>query len=209
MGVLAALVAGWASLAQAGSTGICERAADAAAARHGVPSALMRAIALVETGRSQNGGRAPWPWAVNHRGLGSWFDDRDAALAHAGRLLADGDRLFDLGCFQINHHHHGDRFQDLAQMIDPATNADYAARFLKSLYGQSGSWRVAAGRYHSRRQGHAERYLARLVGEAPGLFAGPAQTAGAKRAGDPRSQGARAARLRRLYTALRRHHIPE
>ena len=41
-------------------------------------------------------------------------------------------------------------FASLADAFDPEENADYAARFLRQLYAETGNWTAAAGLYHSR-----------------------------------------------------------
>ncbi|MGB3148827.1 MAG: transglycosylase SLT domain-containing protein, partial [Paracoccaceae bacterium] len=58
---------------------------------------------------------------------------------------------------------HGENFQSVAHMFDPTANATYAARFLRDLYAEKGSWEAAAGAYHSRTPAYAERYAARFV----------------------------------------------
>ena len=47
-------------------------------------------------------------------------------------------------------------------MFDPATNANYAARFLSDLYSELGNWSEAAGAYHSRTPKYAQKYAARF-----------------------------------------------
>ncbi|MEM6676677.1 MAG: hypothetical protein AAF675_02270 [Pseudomonadota bacterium] len=151
----------------------CLDAGAAAARRHGVPRALMAAIAHVETGRPD-----PWPWAMNARGRGSWFASRDEALRAAAARLKRGDRAFDIGCFQLNHRWHGDAFATLESMIDPQRNADYAAQFLAALFDETGSWVTAAGFYHSRTPQHATRYRNRLARHVDLAALGTARQAG-------------------------------
>ena len=134
---------------------LCDRAIEAAARRHHVPLKLMRAVALVESGRTlrrADGGalRAAWPWTVNMEGEGRWFDTRTDALAYVRAAQRRGARSFDVGCMQVNHRWHGDAFASLEEMFEPDANADYAARFLLSLAAETGDWMAAAGRYHSR-----------------------------------------------------------
>ena len=57
--------------------------------------------------------------------------------------------MFDVGCMQLNYRYHRENFADLWQMLDPAHNVDYAARFLKRLYRRHGNWTLAAARYHA------------------------------------------------------------
>lgn len=148
---------------------LCESAAATAARETGVPPDVLLAISLTETGREQDGRLRPWPWTANAEGRGYWFDSRDAALAFARRLVARGQDLFDLGCFQINWHWHGDRFRQPEDLLDPLTAARYAARLLAALHDEYGSWEGAAGAYHSRDPVHAERYRARFRALRAGL----------------------------------------
>lgn len=140
----------------------CEAAAAHAGTQVGVPRDVLRAVMLTETGRGKDDKLAAWPWTVNMEGTGRWFDTRDEALHWIRQHHAQGARSYDIGCFQINHRWHGEAFTSLENMIDPDANALYAARFLKRLHRESGSWSVAAGAYHSRTQVHATRYRARF-----------------------------------------------
>lgn len=141
---------------------ICEQAAALAARQEGVPLSVLRAISLNETGRRRDGRFRPWPWTVNMEGAGHWFDSREEALSFALNEFDRGARSFDVGCFQINYKWHGQHFASVEQMFEPTANAVYAARFLKSLYAEQGSWEAAAGAYHSRTPEYAERYAARF-----------------------------------------------
>ena len=163
LAVLAALVCSLGvAAARAGDDELCERAIGHGAAEVGIPEAVLRAIALTETGRWERGRLRPWPWAVNREGQGHWFATRDEKLAFAHASVAAGRHSFDMGCFQINFHWHGHGFPSLEAMADPETGAVYAARFLRDLYGEFGSWSAAAGAYHSRTPEHADRYRARF-----------------------------------------------
>lgn len=146
----------------AGPPALCEDAAAQAAQQSGVPIAVLRAIALAESGRNHGGALRPWPWTLNEGGRGSWFETADAALAHLRAALASGRSNIDIGCFQINHRWHSDRFFSLEAMLDPRSNALYAAGFLAQLYRESGDWSIAAGAYHSRTPEHATRYRGRF-----------------------------------------------
>ena len=151
--------------AQAGDPGvarICDEAAAAASLAEGTPVNVLRAITRTETGRSGEGGLQPWPWTVNMEGAGRWFESRDAALAYATANFQRGARSFDVGCFQINYKWHGHAFSSIEEMFDPLTNARYAARFLRDLHQELGSWSAAAGAFHSRTPKYANRYTARF-----------------------------------------------
>ena len=141
---------------------LCEVAAQRAATRHGVPLDVLRAVALVETGRTRAGQLEPWPWAIHATGRGHWFGTRADARAHARASLDAGYRNIDLGCFQINYRWHGQNFSSVDAMLDPAQNADYAARLLAQHKARLGAWDLAAGAYHSATPQHAQRYMARF-----------------------------------------------
>jgi len=141
---------------------VCERAAEQAAARTGVPLSVLKAISLTETGRNRGGKMRPWPWTVNMEGAGHWFDTEDAARSFVYGHFKRGARSFDVGCFQINYKWHGEHFASIDEMFDPLANALYAARFLKTLHAEKGDWAAAAGAYHSRSPEFADKYAARF-----------------------------------------------
>ena len=122
----------------------------------------MLAITRVETGRQDAAGLAPWPWAINMAGEGIWPDTRDDAVALAQSALDDGRVNMDIGCFQLNIRWHAEAFASLDEMFDPARNADHAARFLRSLHEETGTWVDAVAAYHSRTPDLAEAYVSRV-----------------------------------------------
>ena len=129
----------------------------------------MRAISLAESGRPLDGRLAPWPWTVNMEGEGRWFSNPEELLTWVRGRQAKGARSFDLGCFQVNHLWHGAAFEGLEDMLDPESNARYAARFLRALRDETGSWEIAAGHYHSRTPDLAHRYRSRVLSIAADL----------------------------------------
>lgn len=167
--LLLAAVAGWMAgvpaLAAPGSqnpAALCDAVAQRAADLVGLPASVLQAITRTETGRKRGGKLSPWPWTVNMEGVGHWFETRDIAEAYAAKEFARGARSFDVGCFQINYKWHHKAFSSLEEMFDPMANALYAARFLKALHAETGSWSGAAGAYHSRTPEFAHRYRARF-----------------------------------------------
>ncbi|PTV95271.1 transglycosylase-like protein with SLT domain [Rhodobacter aestuarii] len=141
----------------------CERVAEEASRRTGVPISVLKAISLTETGKKIDGKLRPWPWTVNMEGAGHWFDTLDEARAYVFKEFKRGARSFDVGCFQINYKWHNQHFSSIDEMFDPLANALYAAKFLAELYDEKGSWNGAAGAYHSRTKEYAERYSARFA----------------------------------------------
>lgn len=141
---------------------LCRDAAIAAANHYGIPPTVMLAITLTETGRSQAGALQPWPWAINHAGDGAWYATQDEALAAIEGLTAQGLRNFDVGCFQLNHRWHAGAFTSAKDMMAPARNADYAARYLLDKYAETQNWGLAAAAYHSGTPQYASQYQARF-----------------------------------------------
>lgn len=141
---------------------VCEWAAQQAAQEAGVPAEIMGALTLTETGRRLDGVVRPWAWSANAEGEGTWFNDAQTAVAFARDRLEQGRTNLDIGCFQLNYRWHGAAFASLEQMFDPLENARYAARFVAGLQAETGSWRRAAGAFHSRTPAYAQRYLARF-----------------------------------------------
>jgi hypothetical protein len=140
---------------------LCDRAARQAAQAADVPLEILRALTRTETGRGRE--MAPWPWTVNLEGRGLWFDTAAEAQRHVFEAFQRGARSFDVGCFQINYRWHHEGFRSIEEMFDPVLNARYAARFLRDLRRELGSWERAVGAYHSRRHAHAVRYLERFA----------------------------------------------
>ncbi len=153
---------------------LCEQAAEIAARETGVPLAVLRAVALTETGRARSGqGLSPWPWVTNEGGNASWFDSVDEAAAHTQLALQSGVTNIDLGCFQLNHRWHSAAFASVADMLDPVSNARYAAHLLVGHFRDLGDWSLAAGAYHSATPENAERYRARFDAVYASLGNGP------------------------------------
>lgn len=141
---------------------LCDAAAQQAAQHSGVPLSVLMSIARVETGTSVAGTLTPWPWAANVGGKGYFFQTMDEAITFSAQHIEAGNVNFDVGCFQINLRWHSKGFTSLENAFDPVVNANYAAKFLWSLYEDSGSWSEAVAAYHSRTSEHAEPYLEKV-----------------------------------------------
>ncbi|TCZ56301.1 lytic transglycosylase domain-containing protein [Roseicella aquatilis] len=138
---------------------MCRAGIQQAEQDHRLPTGLLHAIGRVESGR---GGTA-WPWTINAEGKGSYFDSKEEAIAAVEALQARGVKLIDVGCMQVNLHHHPNAFPDLSAAFDPVANTRYAGLFLKRLYGQTGNWEQAAGKYHSSTPELSEGYKQLVV----------------------------------------------
>ena len=128
----------------------CRQAISTAERAAGVPSQLMAAIGRIESGRVNGQGTVhPWPWTINAEGEGHYYDSKAEAIAAVRALQARGVRSVDVGCMQVNLMFHPDAFDSLEDAFDPLLNAHYAARFLNTLYAQTGTWVRATANYHS------------------------------------------------------------
>ncbi len=124
---------------------ICEREMARASSDYDVPLGVLYAVGLTETG---NKGSLQ-PNAMNIEGRSYFATSAADAIQEFERARGKGVKLIDLGCMQINHHFHGEKFRSVAQMLDPRRNVEYAAQFLKELRRREGSWTLAVARYHA------------------------------------------------------------
>lgn len=136
-----------AGVAQAFSAdaGICEREMAVASEKYNVPLGVLYAVGMTETGHKGS----LHPFALNIAGKTVFATSPAEALAVFEESEAKGVKLIDLGCMQINHYYHGAEFRSVDDMLVPALNVDYAARFLTKLRLQEGSWTMAVARYHA------------------------------------------------------------
>jgi soluble lytic murein transglycosylase-like protein len=139
----------------------CESEMARAAQIHGIPLGILYAVGLTETGRRG----ALYPYALGAEGQTVFAKNLDDAIANFEAMRHRGVKLIDLGCMQINHYFHGDKFDSVRAMFDPAKNVDYAARFLKALKAREGSWTMAVARYNAgpNNQPAQKRYICHIV----------------------------------------------
>lgn len=118
--------------------------------QHGIPHNLLRAISRIESGRNIKGhGIVAWPWTINANGTPYVFNTKAEAVKKVRELQSKGITSIDVGCMQVNLKHHPTAFHSLEAAFDPATNIDYAARFLKEKMESQGNWQNAVAHYHS------------------------------------------------------------
>lgn len=142
----------------------CETAIKRAEHQYGLPTGMLGAIGRAESGRTDPVTRStqPWPWAVQASNHGQYFGSKSEAVAWVRETLASGQPSIDIGCLQINLMHHPQAFATLDAAFDPGNNADYAARFLLKLHGETNDWGQAIAFYHSRTPALGDAYQ-RLV----------------------------------------------
>ncbi|WP_207476244.1 transglycosylase SLT domain-containing protein [Arenibaculum pallidiluteum] len=123
-----------------------------------LPSGLLLAVSLVETGMSGK----PRPFAINHDGRSVSPESIDEARRHlrdgSGRLKSS---LF-VGCMQLSVTYHAHAFKPADRILDPRENVFYAARYLKRLRSEMGSWTKAIGRYQGGTRAQRVAYTCKI-----------------------------------------------
>ncbi|MGE0747748.1 MAG: transglycosylase SLT domain-containing protein [Rhodospirillales bacterium] len=139
-------------------TGLVER-------QSGVPSRLLHAVSLIETGRYDKESKATsaWPWTINAEGSGQYFPTKEEAVAAVRKLQARGVKSIDVGCMQVNLMHHPNAFPTLEAAFDPVANVRYAAAFLTDLRETTQSWEQAVAHYHSATPSRGGPYRDRVL----------------------------------------------
>jgi hypothetical protein len=134
---------------------ICERYLPGIAKSEGVPLGVLYAVGLTETGVRGS----LHPYALNVEGTTIITRSAAEAMSAFASAKAQGKKLIDLGCMQVNYHYHGTHFASAAEMLEPQKNIVYAARLLKSLYDKNGSWASAVALYHASPRKPEEQHL--------------------------------------------------
>lgn len=115
----------------------------------GVPSEVLFAVALQESGITIRGVRLPWPWTLNIAGRARYFARRsDACHAlQSARSRLPASRI-DVGLAQINLGYQQRFYRHPCELLWPHRNLEIAATILREQHRPGESWIVAAGRYH-------------------------------------------------------------
>jgi hypothetical protein len=144
---------------------VCAYVANMVERQTGIPSRLLHAVSLVESGRYDREAQASyaWPWTINAEGNGQFFPTKEEAVAAVRRLQARGVRSIDVGCMQVNLMHHPRAFATLEAAFDPVANVRYAAAFLAELRETTQSWDKAVAHYHSATPARGGPYRDRVL----------------------------------------------
>ncbi|ALI05258.1 MULTISPECIES: hypothetical protein [Pseudomonas] len=114
-----------------------------------IPSMVLLAIALQESGIHVRGRLLPWPWTLNIAGTPYRFATRQAACHALLQTLARQEaKRVDVGLGQTNLGYHGQRFSSPCEALDPYQNLAVTAALLREHHAVTGDWVSAAGRYH-------------------------------------------------------------
>ncbi|MGR5296844.1 hypothetical protein ACPV5U_24520 [Vibrio mediterranei] len=107
-----------------------------------------------------NNTMSPWPFTINHKGIGKRYSSYEAMLFAIESLLDQGYTSIDIGPFQVNWYWHKHRVNSLEELSMPYKNGLVAAEILLEQYAIYGDWIQAAGRYHNpaNNEGLADKY---------------------------------------------------
>lgn len=123
--------------------------------RNRIPRGLLSAIVGVESGFN--------PTAINIEGKTVTINDKSEVIKTIKNALNQGVTNIDVGIAQINYRWHKDNFKNIEEMLNPATNIEYAAKLLSSLFKQHGTWHKAIRHYHSANPNHHKQYSRKVV----------------------------------------------
>ncbi|MGE1080688.1 transglycosylase SLT domain-containing protein [Pseudomonas shirazensis] len=146
------------------------------AQRAGIPSLVLYAVALQESGIRRNGRIVPWPWSLNVAGQSRRYATRSDACADLQQVMRSTPYTrIDVGLGQINLGYHRQRYTSACDLLDPYRNLAIAADILKEQHSPGEDWLLAIGRYHrpaggepaARYRRSVSRHLARVQGARP------------------------------------------
>jgi hypothetical protein len=161
LGTAMLLPLGTKAWAQTDDTVACDRAARDAEGEFELPVGILAAIGSVESGR--------WPWTANVDGAAETYRSKAEAVDALNKTRTPRPADVDVGCFQISLRYHPTAFATMADALDPAANARYAARFLRELHTKYGDWDRAVGAYHSATGALEGGYRDRVIAQWKGV----------------------------------------
>ena len=82
----------------------------------------------------------------------SILKQKKGALKYLKNAVSNGSKNIDVGCMQLNYRWHKGAFSSLDEMFDPEKNIQYAAKFVKELYGRHQNWEDVIKHYHSNKK---------------------------------------------------------
>jgi soluble lytic murein transglycosylase-like protein len=146
------------------NSSLCNRYFSIYEHKHHMPSNMLRAISVTESGKWSHfyHKKVAWPWTINVEGKGYYFKSRQDAIAKVRELQSQGKESIDIGCMQINLKYHPDAFTNLNQAFEPRYNIAYAAKFLTQKYKRNRNWETAIRHYHSKNREFSDKYIARI-----------------------------------------------
>lgn len=120
-----------------------------AAQRAGIPSTVLFAVALQESGIRRDNRLIPWPWSLNVAGQSHRYATRAQACTGLLQALRETrPTRVDVGLAQVNLGYQKHRYTRPCELLDPYANLAIAATILREQYTQGEDWLSAMGRYH-------------------------------------------------------------
>lgn len=137
-----------------------------AAHQAGIPSTVLYAVALQESGMRLNRRLVPWPWTLNVAGVGRRFPTQAKACAHLHQALRDVPPThIDVGLGQINLGYQRHRYRRPCELLNPYRNLAIAADILREQHAPGQNWLITVGRYHRPAGGAPAARYRRSVGQ--------------------------------------------
>lgn len=157
-----------------------------AAQQAGIPSVVLYAIALQESGTWLNERLVPWPWTLNIAGRAYRYAHQAAACSGLQQALQHtSPTRIDAGLGQINLGHQQQRYQHPCELLDPYRNLAIAAEILREQHTPGQDWLITIGRYHRPAGGAPATHYRQSVGLHLARVLGDAQIASAFHGGRP------------------------
>jgi len=139
----------WISLAPAIAWAQIPETYQRVARQAGVPTNVLYAVALQESGISIRKRRLPWPWTLNVAGKGHYYATRiEACQALLSARQHTNARRIDVGLMQLNLGYQQRHYRQPCDLLDPTRNLTVAASILRQHRRPGESWMPAIGRYH-------------------------------------------------------------
>ncbi|HCM5830623.1 transglycosylase SLT domain-containing protein [Klebsiella pneumoniae] len=148
------------------------------AAQHaGIPSIVLYAVALQESGVRRAERIVPWPWSLNVAGQSRRYASQALACADIRQALQNvPPTRIDVGLGQINLGWQKHRYRQPCELLDPYNNLAIAAQILKEQHTPGEDWLLAIGRYHRPAGGAPAARYRRSVSQHLKRVLGPQHT---------------------------------
>lgn len=150
-----------------------------AAQRAGIPSVVLYAVALQESGVYRKERIVPWPWSLNVAGQSRRYSSQAQACAGVHQALQDvPPTRIDVGLGQLNLGWQKHRYRQPCELLEPYNNLAIAAQILKEQHTPGEDWLLAMGRYHrpaggapaARYRRSVSQHLQRVLGPQQQIF---------------------------------------
>lgn len=126
---------------------------------------MLYAMSLAETRKyvARYKGGVAWPWTFQSVGKSTYMLNYRDALKFLRSNLRKGKTNIDVGCMQINWHHHSKAFKKKPELIlNPANNVKWAAQSLRNNFKKTKSWQKAIALHHSKNPKIGNSYVKRV-----------------------------------------------